>query len=239
MIPREFKSHLYRKVALMNDRRVDILLDTGSHFTLVKECVAIRCGLSIKVVERPLYGLGSTTVPSTRTIGEPNAEIWVDGMCPGAQQVLIVSDVVQGPDVIVGRMWLDMPTVSYHKTGGQLYIYQAEPNVGETEITAVTLDSEADYLHTVEVSADLPKRRPLTKEDLGLMSPNLTNIECNDLLNLINRYRSCFALDLSELGCTPLMTVDINELPGSRLVVCRPCKTMAADREEIAKIVSD
>jgi len=103
----------------------------------------------------------------------------------------------------------------------------------------VTLESEADYLHTVEVSADLPKRRPLTKEDLGLVILNLMNIECNDLLNLINRYRSCFALDTSELCCTLLMTVDINELPGSRPVVCRPYKTSAAERKEKAKIMSD
>jgi len=35
------------------------------------------------------------------------------------------------------------------------------------------------------------------------------------------------------------MTVDINEVSGSQLVVSRPYKTTRSDREEIAKIVVD
>jgi len=51
----------------------------------------------------------------------------VDGVCPGAVEMLVVSDVVQVPDIIVGRIWLDSPEIAYHKVGGRLYIYRAEP----------------------------------------------------------------------------------------------------------------
>jgi len=58
-------------------------------------------------------------------------------------------------------------------------------------------------------------------------------------MRLVNEYRECFAKGLGELGCTPLLNVDINEVPGSYPVDCCPYKTSLSDREEIAKIVSE
>jgi len=100
------------------------------------------------------------------------------------------------------------------------------------------LGNEADYLHAVEVDA-LPVKEPLSVADFGYVNPELTDDDEKGLLELVNEYRECFAKNLSELGCTPLMTVDINEMPNSRPVVCRPYKTTRADREETAKIVRD
>lgn len=48
--------------------------------------------------------------------------------------------------------WLGMPTVAYYKTRERLHIYKAEPNIDEHEITAVSLDLDTNYLHTVEVA---------------------------------------------------------------------------------------
>jgi len=58
-------------------------------------------------------------------------------------------------------------------------------------------------------------------------------------MNLINEYRDCFALNLKELSCTSLTTMELHEIEGSIPVVCRPYKTTAADREAIAEIVQD
>lgn len=60
--------------------------------------------------------------------------------------------------------------------------------------------------------------------------------ERSNLSNLINEYRDCFATRLEELGCTPLTTMDIPEVTGSNPVMCKPYKTMAADRAEIEQI---
>jgi len=97
--------------------------------------------------------------------------------------------------------------------------------------------SEADYLHAVKVDA-LPVKEPLCVADFRYVDPEFTVDDEKGLLELVNEYRECFAKNLNELGCTPLMRVGINEMPNSRLVVCRPYKMTRADREEIAKIVS-
>lgn len=147
-----------------------------------------------------------------------------------------MSDTVQVPDVIVGRAWLDIPGVAYHKSGGRLHLYDAKPCDGETGVAADVFRSEADYLHAVEVDA-LPVKEPLCVADFRYVDPEFTVDDEKGLLELVNEYRECFAKNLNELGCTPLMTVDINEMPNSRPVVCRLYKTTRADREEIAKIV--
>jgi len=59
---------------------VEILLDTGSHYTLLKSSVAIRAGLTVKLKEKAFYGIGSTTVPSVSTVGETVSEIEIDGV---------------------------------------------------------------------------------------------------------------------------------------------------------------
>jgi len=56
-------SRPYKKVGLVNGREVEVLLDTGSHHSLIKASVALRCGLYVRPSGRPLYGIGSTTVP--------------------------------------------------------------------------------------------------------------------------------------------------------------------------------
>jgi len=71
------------------------------------------------------------------------------------------------------------------------------------------------------------------------VDPQLSTVEKGKLIGLVNKYRECFAKNLSELGCTPMMTVSINEVQNSRPVVCRPYKTSQADRQEIAQIVND
>ncbi|CAI6372209.1 unnamed protein product [Macrosiphum euphorbiae] len=98
---------------------------------------------------------------------------------------------------------------------------------------------EVDYLHVAEIGPDPPVHQELELSDFVFVSTEATSEERDDLLLLVNEYRSCFAKSLDELGCTPLMRVDIQEVPGSLPVVCRPYKTTQADREEIHRIVTN
>jgi len=231
-------NHPYKKVGLVNDREVEVLLDTGSHHSLVKASVALRCDLRVKPSVRPLYGIGSTIVPSVCALGEVETNIILDGVDPGKVLLLVVPDDVQAPDMIVGRSWLDHPSVAYHKAQGQLFIYNAETCVDSMAVGVTSHAKEADYLHVLVDHAP-PARQMLDLSDFQYVSAEATQEERSDLLALVNEYRSCFAKNLDELGCTPLMRVDIREVPGSLPVVCRPYKTSQADREEIHRIITD
>jgi len=99
-VSREVARHPYRRVGRINGHEVDVLLDTGCHPVLIK---ALSCGLPIKPVDKPLYGLGSTTVPSVRAVGMTQASVAVDDVCLGLVTLLVVSDTVQVQDVIIGH----------------------------------------------------------------------------------------------------------------------------------------
>lgn len=96
----------------------------------------------------------------------------------------------------------------------------------------------ADYINAAEVRG-VPERVTLVPSDFAYVKPDIDERKRDDLMKLVNEYRECFAKGLGELGCTPLLNVDINEVPGSFPVVCRTYKTSPSDRELIAKIVSE
>jgi len=99
----------------------------------------------------------------------------------------------------------------------------------------------ADKLDTLAVLTASPesKQRPLVIEDFKHANDEVTDEDRTQLLELINRFRSCFALGIEELGCTRMSVMEINEMEGSEPVTCRPYKTTAADREAIAEIISE
>jgi len=66
--------------------------------------------------------VGSTIVPSLEAVGESTMEIFIDGVNAGPVGVFVVPDGTQGPDVIVGRNWLNSSTVTYRKVGNDLII---------------------------------------------------------------------------------------------------------------------
>lgn len=52
---------------------------------------------------------------SVKAIGEAETDVVLDGVNPGKVLLLVVPDTLQIPDVIVGRLWLDLPSMAYHK----------------------------------------------------------------------------------------------------------------------------
>lgn len=165
-------SHPYRRSGRINGLEVVVLLDTGSHYNLIKASVAICCGILTEPLDKPLYELGSVTVPSVRAVGVTRAEIAIDNVCPGRVTLLVVPDTVQQPDVIVGHEWLDSPSVAYRKVGRELHLYKAETCLDETEPTVMTVGCDADYINAVEVRG-VPEHDALVLSDFAYVKRTL------------------------------------------------------------------
>lgn len=67
----------------------------------------------------------------------------------------------------------------------------------------------------------------------------MTEGQNNDLLDLLKEYRECFSTNLSELGSTTNLEMNIPEVPGSSPVAVRPYQTNVTERETIREIVSE
>lgn len=94
---------------------VRVLIDTGSHYSLIKKFVAEECKLPIIQTTNQQYGLGDVNVPSIVTVGELESPVVVDGVDLGSVKLLVVPDVAQTLDVTIGWNWLDDPSVIYWK----------------------------------------------------------------------------------------------------------------------------
>ncbi|UYV62948.1 hypothetical protein LAZ67_2002587, partial [Cordylochernes scorpioides] len=107
----------------------------------------------------------------------------------------------------------------------------------------VNLDVSEDSFQTKseekrEGQDQMKRKRPILPEDINI-NHSLTPKERQEILDIVNEYRDCFALGMGELGCTDVTKMDIKEVDGSKLVCLRPYKTTASEREAIREIVRE
>jgi len=74
-------------------------------------------------------------------------------------------------------------------------------------------------------------------EDLVQYGPKITHSEKKKLVNLINKYRHCFALSMEEIGCTDVLSIEIED--SGPPVMSKPYKTSALERSKIDNIVKE
>ncbi|KFM72496.1 Retrovirus-related Pol polyprotein from transposon 17.6, partial [Stegodyphus mimosarum] len=117
---------------------------------------------------------------------------------------------------------------------------QKDQCVGRAEEVELCLNTEIS-----ELSSNPAKREninnmkvPISLSDVKIGS-NLNVDHQQELLRLLNEYRDCFALNISELGCTDLIKMDIKEIEGSTPVCMKPYRTNASERAAIKKIVQE
>ncbi|UYV75158.1 hypothetical protein LAZ67_12002698 [Cordylochernes scorpioides] len=107
----------------------------------------------------------------------------------------------------------------------------------------VNLDVSEDSFQTKseekgEGQDQMKRKRPIVPEDVNI-NHSLTPKERQEILDVVNEYRDCFALGMGELGCTDVTKMDIKEVDGSKPVCLRPYKTTASEREAIREIVRE
>lgn len=127
---------------------------------------------------------------------------------------------------------MSLPYVTHYKNGDQFIIKR----INKEEITPSAGDrNEKDelFVNVAEVTEEVTVE-PLVLTDFKYVSTEASDVERGALLNLLNKYRNAFAKNMSELGCTQMIEMHIDELEHSLPVVSKPYKTLKAEREAIA-----
>ncbi|GBM20008.1 Retrovirus-related Pol polyprotein from transposon 412 [Araneus ventricosus] len=99
----------------------------------------------------------------------------------------------------------------------------------------------------VKVKEKIPSSNNLNnfKENVPIILSEInidSNIESErkkELVQLLNEYKDCFALNISELGCTNLTKMDIKEVEGLKSVCMKPYKANVPKRAAIKEIVRE
>ncbi|KAL1481956.1 hypothetical protein MTO96_034117 [Rhipicephalus appendiculatus] len=114
---------LIKEVILNDDFTLVGLIDTGSSGCLLRASAAARCGIEMVLEPTDLYGFGSENHPVTRSLGHCKAKVSIDGVVAENIPVLIVPDDAQRVDILVGRTFTELPSVTYAKVGSTFRFY--------------------------------------------------------------------------------------------------------------------
>ncbi|XP_001810078.1 retrovirus-related Pol polyprotein from transposon 297 [Tribolium castaneum] len=145
---------------------------------------------------------------SCKSVGKRTLMLNIDGVLIECE-VLIVPDDSQEDSMIVGRSALAQTGIRVITEGDKLSI---------------------EKVMSVSVSTNPP-------DDIHC-NPELSKTDQEQLIQLVNDFKTCFASNLHELGTTDLIDMNI-KLTNNEVVRYRPYRLPYAQREEVDKIVDD
>ncbi|CAB0033512.1 unnamed protein product [Trichogramma brassicae] len=82
------------------------------------------------------------------------------------------------------------------------------------------------------------ERQVITTEEIDVGQDQPAEV-IQDLVRIINKYRDCVALNMSELGCARGIEVEINEQPDATPVNCKPYRASVLEREKMREILQE
>lgn len=142
------------------------------------------------------------------------------------------------------------PGNEYHLHQGVYRIKEGKGHLVLTNLSLGTLTFEPDSLlaratrfverdvcHVNRIVKDVSTLEPLQKSDIKV-GENVDDKVVDRLFSLLQSYRDCFALDLSEVGCAKDVSMTI-DLVDDRPVVYRPYRLSYSEREQVRTIVQD
>lgn len=178
--------------------------------------------------------MGDKQQPSVVAVGDAIADVCVDRVLAAEHKVLVVSDATISVDILIGRSWLDLPHIQYHKQGGEL-ILESTSDIDTSVLVTELQDDECDM---ISVAAIGTCRDPIVASDVNI-GPHVSAEQQVVVLELINEFRDVFAKNLQELGCSNVLEMDINEVPLSAPVRSKPYRTSPTDRAKISQILRE
>ncbi|XP_058810978.1 uncharacterized protein LOC131675860 [Topomyia yanbarensis] len=181
------EDHLARKCPQRKDFRSGVALNRTTIDRTLTERISKKLQLNIENDASILRGFAGG---ECKTICAVTETVQIDDFV-NEIKILIVPNDAMKYDMLVGDDFFRKKRVSVVKT-----------------VDTITILSDDPVVMNVEVDTITTARAPLTIGDLNVepfASPNSTS----KLLDLLNRYRHCFAVDLSEIGCTDIETMNI------------------------------
>ncbi|KAJ8969900.1 hypothetical protein NQ314_001534 [Rhamnusium bicolor] len=106
----------------INGKKVKALIDPGSAVCTIKEDIVRENKLMCEPTNEKLYGFGEG---STICKWQTKLKVKIDNV-EADVVALVVPDLVQPTDVLLGRSFTDIPTVAYVKIGNALYFGQED-----------------------------------------------------------------------------------------------------------------
>ena len=220
----------YMKEVIVGGSKILGFIDQGSANTIIKESIALIITDNLMPTNALLKGYGPKNFLNiVEPIGKFCSSIQVDEAKLDNVEIVVVKDEDQTEDIIIGRTFTDHDSISYYKLDNILrFVLKNNFPFREFSLDPV------QYNVITEICA----KPNITKEMLTFGEIYNDN-EKSQILNVVNEYRDAFAINVSELGCTNLIEMDIVEKPNSVPCKSKPFKTASQKRQIINSTVTE
>ncbi|XP_076383111.1 uncharacterized protein LOC143260682 [Megalopta genalis] len=203
------------KKCVVESREKTCTIDLGSECSIIRESFARQLNLTLKDTNKVLSGFNNSEVVP---IGRSKISIFIDNI-PFKVRVLVVADDQLSKEIIICRDVLN-------KAGTRAI----------TDSSGVTFTCGGYRREVLEINMTCyGERRPIVETDICCDS---SVGDKSRLLELINEYRNCVALNHNELGRTSVTELKI-ELLDDEPVFHKPYRLSQADKEIVRNIVAE
>ena len=110
-------------------------------------------------------------------------------------------------------------------------------NLGDEPKAIAINEHFGESIFAIEaVEAKEPRSKVITEKEI-CTDENVTAEEKSQLVDLLNKYKQCIASDVSEIGLTDKVIMDI-ELKDNTIVEAKPYRLNARDRNDLDDIIT-
>lgn len=216
----------YHKNIRILDREIVSYLDLGSECSTIRDDIVRDLNLKICPSNKILRGFGGSEVKALGTIKEI---IQLDTITRQIE-LAVVPNYSQMVPIIIGRNLLDRPDVKIIKTWGKFELVE----VVEDKQNGDQTSSESSKMMDIAIVKEKPEFR---LEDINVASEAPEKYKII-LLDLINEHKYSFARDMSEIGKTNAVKMEIT-LRENKIINYKPYRIPYAQKPVIEKIIKD
>lgn len=193
----------------LNNTLITGLIDTGSECSLIKISVARKLDLKIINSHPRFLKSFSGQIYEGRQITV--TEITIDTVS-AVTGLIVVPDGICPADILIGNNFLSQPHVIFLKNGNE-----------------IKFSTCTDFSLVNNIKATTP---------LSISDISCDSVHSEALLALLNKYRKCVALNLSEIGKTDSVEINI-DLTSTNPVCYNPYRLPENQRSALKDIISD
>ena len=112
-------------------------------------------------------------------------------------------------------------------------------NIAEHDVSVKTGERIGESILSIEKVPTLEPRKDRIELEEVITDDIVTESQKAQLVEILNEYRDCIAKKPSELGCTSLISMDIEIEEGKQPPQAKPYRLNAKDREDLDQIITE
>ncbi|XP_048477760.1 uncharacterized protein LOC125488660 [Plutella xylostella] len=233
------------EILVVNDDLLQTSVLIGQNFTELPAVTVLKDSDTLLFYSNPTFSIAEN----------PNERIdLITSECVNVVQTQLLpvftSEKTFTGDVYVEGYYCHEPGREYHLHRGAYRIKDGQGHIvvttmsrkpvelcGQTVIARALKFVEKQVLHVNRIHTDNSNVEPLKKEEIHV-GCNIDEKSLDKLYELLQSYRDCFATNLSEIGCTNQVEMQI-DLTDDKPVVYRPYRLSFSEREQVKQIVDE